>query len=99
GEVPARQDVEGDVEAEIDTSLRGPAGVHVGLHAHQEHRVEAFALAVGGISLDVPDGGPPWHRPGGVEDEERRRAVGMAEGPCTGMRPDKAAVQRSMRMK
>jgi hypothetical protein len=35
-----------DLEALIDIAAHWSAGVHVRLHSHQEHGVEAFCLAV-----------------------------------------------------
>ena len=46
GEPALGKIMKSDLEALVDVAADWSAGLHVGLHTHQEHGVEAFDLAV-----------------------------------------------------
>ena len=61
-----------DLEALVNVTAEWSTRVHVRLHGHQEHGIEALGLTVGGVGLDVGKCRAEWHRPGRVENEECR---------------------------
>ena len=94
-DMPARQILEADIEAFVGGAVARAARVHVRLHAHQQHGVEALGLPVGGIDAALLLGGAPGQRPGGVGHQQRGRAVGMHQVAATGRHAPEAVPLRS----
>ena len=74
------------------------ARVHVRLNRHQQRGIEALGLAVRGVGLNIGNPCAEGHRPGGVDDKECGRAVGVGETPTGGVSSDKSTTQSSVWM-
>ena len=76
-DVPARQILKAHIKAFVGAAVARAAGIHVGLHAHQQHRIEALTLAVASVDLTFCMRGAPGQPPGRVAHEHGGAAVGM----------------------
>src|SRR6478752_4499355 len=90
--------MEADLETFVDVASDRSARVHVWLHRHEQHGIEALRLAVRGVGLNIGNLCAERHRPGSVEDKECWRAVGVGETTTRWVSSDKSATQSSMWM-
>src|SRR6185312_15086407 len=90
--------MEADLEPFVDVASDGSARVHVRLNRHQQHGIEALGLAVRGVGLNIRNPCAERHRPGGVDDKECGRAVGVGETPTGEVSSHKSTTQSSVWM-
>ncbi len=91
-EVTGGQVLEADVESLVLSAVAWTDSAHVGLHGHQQGRVEAFGLPVAGVRPNLIQRRPPGQRPGGVADEDCRCAIGMNQIAVARRHPPEAVL-------